>query len=114
MAFALRPTQARSAFAEPSSLIRVRRNDKNLFPARPYPRSQAKTDESDGPEVPKVRSGTREYYEGFVSRSIDDEPADRVTGDSVLGPTLKLAGGTTLVLAAFFFAFLASNGLIGQ
>jgi len=49
---------------------------------------------------------------GFVSRSLDEEPAERVTGDKVLGPTLKLAAQVSIVLVALVLAFLVSNGII--
>ena len=68
----------------------------------------AVNDDSD----PKTKVGSSEYYQGFVSRSVDEEPAERVTGDAVLGPTLKFAGGVSLGLIALTVAFLASNGLI--
>lgn len=59
-----------------------------------------------------VKLGSAEYYEGFVSRDVTDDDPSRVTGDAVLGPTLKLAGGAAAFLAACFFVFLVSNGLI--
>eukprot|EP00985_Skeletonema_marinoi_P015795 scaffold8265_cov172-Skeletonema_marinoi.AAC.4 len=37
--------------------------------------------------------GSKEYYQGFLNRSPSEEPIERVTGDAVLGPTLKFAGG---------------------
>ena len=65
---------------------------------------------SNGGEDVKV--GSSEYYKGFVSRQIDEESEERITGDAVLGPTLKLAGQETVVLAVLTIGFLASNGLI--
>ena len=59
-----------------------------------------------------VKVGSSEYYSGFVTRKIDEEPEERITGDAVLGPTLKLAGQVTVVLAVLTIGFLASNGLI--
>lgn len=59
-----------------------------------------------------VKVGSSAYYKGFVSRKIDEEPEERITGDAVLGPTLKLAGQVTVVLAVLTIGFLASNGLI--
>ena len=59
-----------------------------------------------------VKVGSSEYYKGFVSSRIDEEPEERITGDAVLGPTLKLAGQVTVVLAVLTIGFLASNGLI--
>ena len=40
--------------------------------------------------------GSSEYYQGFISRSINEEPTERVTGDAILGPTLKFAGTISL------------------
>ena len=57
-----------------------------------------------------VKVGSSEYYKGFVQ--INEEPEERTTGDAVLGPTLKLAGQVTVVLAVLTIGFLASNGLI--
>ena len=55
--------------------------------------------------------GSSEYYQGFWSRSVI-ENQERVTGDAVLGPTLKLAGGISLILVGLIGVFLVSNGLI--
>jgi hypothetical protein len=60
----------------------------------------------------KVRVGSSEYYEGFVTRSMDEEDEERVTGDAIIGPILKGAGITSLVLGAFFLLFLKSNNLL--
>lgn len=43
---------------------------------------------------------------------MDVEPVERVTGDAVLVPTLKFAGGVALFLVALVIGFLASNGLL--
>jgi hypothetical protein len=56
--------------------------------------------------------GSKEYYQGFFTRSPDEEPVERVTGDAVLGPTLKFAGGVSLILVGLVFVFLVSNGLL--
>ncbi len=56
--------------------------------------------------------GSKEYYQGFLTRSPDEEPIERVTGDAVLGPTLKFAGGVSLILVGLVLVFLASNGLL--
>lgn len=66
--------------------------------------------EGDSDDV--VQVGTKEYYKGFISRSVDEEPIERVTGDAVLGPTMKFVGGFTVILAALLLGFLASNGII--
>ena len=64
---------------------------------------------TDEDTITKV--GSSEYYQGFWSRSVI-ENQERVTGDAVLGPTLKLAGGISLILVALIGAFLVSNGII--
>jgi len=56
--------------------------------------------------------GSKEYYQGFITRSPDEEPIERVTGDAVLGPTLKFAGGVSLILVGLVLVFLVSNGLL--
>ncbi|KAL3805566.1 hypothetical protein HJC23_005810 [Cyclotella cryptica] len=60
----------------------------------------------------KVAVGSSEYYQGFISRSVNDEPVERITGDAILGPTLKFVGGVSVVLVLLTLAFLASNGII--
>ena len=55
---------------------------------------------------------SEEYYAGFVKRPIVETDADRVTGDKVLGPTLKFVGLSAAFIGAFLLVFLASNGLI--
>jgi hypothetical protein len=59
-----------------------------------------------------VLVGSSEYYEGFVTRSLNEEPEERVTGDAIIGPILKGAAITSLVLGAFFLLFLKSNNLV--
>ena len=56
--------------------------------------------------------GSKEYYQGFLNRSPSEEPIERVTGDAVLGPTLKFAGGVSLLLVGLVLVFLGSNGLL--
>lgn len=71
--------------------------------------------EKDGNNDEKVRLGTKEYYAGFVTRDVGtDEMTDskRVTGDAVLGPTLKFVGGISVVIVGLLLAFLGSNGLL--
>jgi len=65
---------------------------------------------NDSAEMTTV--GSSEYYKGFITRSVDEEPSERVTGDAVLGPTLKLGAGISLILVALTAAFLVSNGII--
>ena len=64
---------------------------------------------SEDDTITKV--GSSEYYQGFWSRSVI-ENQERVTGDAVLGPTLKLAGGISLILVGLIGVFLVSNGII--
>jgi hypothetical protein len=56
--------------------------------------------------------GSTKYYEGFFTRSINEEPIERVTGNAILGPTLKFVGIMTIIIAGLTGAFLASNGII--
>ena len=56
--------------------------------------------------------GSTEYYKGFITRSAKEEPIERVTGDAILGPTLKFAGGVSFILFALVVVFLGSNGLL--
>lgn len=56
--------------------------------------------------------GSSEYYKGFITRSAKEEPIERVTGDAILGPTLKFAGGVSFILVALVAVFLGSNGLL--
>ena len=58
-----------------------------------------------------TKVGSSEYYQGFWSRSVI-ENQERVTGDAVLGPTLNLAGGRSLILVGLIGVFLVSNGII--
>ena len=58
-----------------------------------------------------TKVGSSEYYQGFWSRSVI-ENQERVTGDAVLGPTLKLAGGISLILVGLIGVFFVSNGII--
>ena len=57
-----------------------------------------------------VALDSREYLQGMLERR--EENPERVTGDKLLGPTLKLAGGVSLALVALVVAFLASNGIV--
>jgi len=60
----------------------------------------------------KVPIGSNEYISGMLSRELNEDPPERVSGDKLLGPTMKLAGGFSIVLVGCFLAFLISNGLI--
>lgn len=65
-----------------------------------------------GESEEKVKLGSKEYYSGFVSRDLNEDPQERVTGDAVLIPTLKFVGGFTVVIGGLLLVFLASNGLL--
>ena len=67
---------------------------------------------SGNPKEEEVELGSTEYIQGMLNRPVDADGAERVSGDKVLGPTLRLAGGVTGVLVAFVLAFLLSNGII--
>ena len=72
----------------------------------------SKLHQSKDEEDVKVEVGSSEYIKGMVTSSVEEDAAsDRVKGDKLLGPTLKLAGGTALALVALLLAFMASNGL---
>ena len=73
-----------------------------------------KSDDSKNRKVgdEDVPLGSAEYYSGFVSRGLTEDPDERVTGDAVLIPTLKFVGGFTVVIGALLVGFLASNGLL--
>lgn len=87
-----------------------RRNNFMLRPDGSIVSLSSRKDDDD--EAGNTRVGSSEYYKGFVSRSVDEEPAERVTGDAILGPTLKFAGGIGAVLVVLTLVFLASNGII--
>ena len=80
---------------------------------RKHPNQQlfAKLEQGDD-KADQVQVGTKEYYSGFISRDINEEPEERVTGDAVLIPTLKFVGGFAAILGVLFFAFLVSNDLL--
>ena len=70
------------------------------------------TSSSDNNKATTTVVGSTEYYQGFITRSMNEEPTERVTGDAILGPTLKFAGGISLLLILFMGVFLVSNGII--
>jgi hypothetical protein len=60
-----------------------------------------------------VQLGSQEYIQGMLTRPMrKDEPTNRVTGDKVLGPTLRLAGGVVGILVILIGAFLWANDII--
>ena len=60
----------------------------------------------------EVELGSRSYYEGFLTRKVNDGDVERLSGDSLLGPTLRLAGQASAILVLLTLAFLLSNGII--
>jgi hypothetical protein len=74
-------------------------------------RFRAKSEGEDSDEE-KVKVGSSEYYQGFVSRGLNEEPEERVSGDAIITPILKGAAITSVALGAFFLLFLKSNNLI--
>lgn len=71
----------------------------------------SKNQEADEDEV-VVELGSTEYMQGMLRRPVDAETDERVSGDKVLGPTLRLAGGVSGVLVVVVLAFLVSNGIV--
>uniref|UniRef100_A0A7S3DRR4 Uncharacterized protein n=1 Tax=Entomoneis paludosa TaxID=265537 RepID=A0A7S3DRR4_9STRA len=95
--------EQRRAILSPSS----RQNPTTtLAPQRVLLLAQKKKDSEE-----TVGLGSREYYAGFVSRDMQ-ENEQRVTGEALLGPTLKLGLGASMILGGLVLAFLASNGLL--
>jgi hypothetical protein len=74
-------------------------------------RVAAKSEGEDSDEE-KVKVGSSEYYQGFVSRGLNEEPEERVSGDAIITPILKGAAITTVALGVLFLLFLKSNNLI--
>lgn len=100
------PLQFRTAppfLQSSSSLITSAQSSSNDTPSK---------DSGGGDDPSPVKVGSSDYYKGFVSRSIDEEPTERITGQAVLGPTLKFAGGAAIILMLLTAGFLASNGII--
>ena len=60
----------------------------------------------------EVKLGSKDYYSGFVSRGLNEDSEERVTGDAVLIPTLKFVGGFSVAIGVLLIGFLASNGLL--
>lgn len=78
----------------------------------PWKLHQSSSNNNDEQKESSVKVGSKEYYAGFTQRSLNEEPAERVTGDAVLGPTFKFVGGAMAVIMALLVGFLASNGLL--
>jgi hypothetical protein len=66
--------------------------------------------ENNDDEGDKVKVGSKEYLEGFISSPIlDDSVAERGNG---LEQALKLGGSVAAGLLVLFLGFMASNGLL--
>lgn len=79
----------------------------------PAPLKMSKSEEEmEKQKEVTTQVGSKEYYQGFVSRGVNDEPIERVSGDKLLGPILKFTGGASVIILAFFILFLASNDLL--
>ena len=85
-------------------------NDNNIDKDITTIRTRGKEQEEVEENLTSV--GSYEYYQGFLTRSPNKEPIERVTGDAILGPTLKFAGGISFILVVFVLVFLGSNGLL--
>mmetsp|Transcript_34259 Transcript_34259/g.65258 ORF Transcript_34259/g.65258 Transcript_34259/m.65258 type:complete len:147 (-) Transcript_34259:22-462(-) len=116
-AFANRPSIL--PLTPPQSSHRDRNNSPTTSRSRPARQRHSirrtirhsKLDGNDDAADVTTEVGSSEYYRGFLTRSVDEEPIERVTGDAVLGPTLKFAGGISLLLVVLTAAFLVSNGI---
>jgi len=97
--FALHFAPRRNPYLVPSNSSQLERQSK-LYAQR----------DENSEELTTV--GSLEYYQGFLNRPVNEEPSERVTGDAVMGPILKFAGGAALILVVLTAAFLASNGII--
>ena len=94
----LRQSRSSSMYRPNTKLFAQKSDDSNT--------SKKKSTDEDVP------LGSAEYYSGFVSRGLTEDPDERVTGDAVLVPTLKFVGGFTVVIGTLLIGFLASNGLL--
>ena len=92
------------AFIAPTrtSSIRITNNTPQLC--------QSKSPDED--KENNVAVGSSEYYQGFMNRSLNEEPVERVTGDAILGPTFKFVGGFAAILMVLTLGFLTSNGIL--
>lgn len=99
-------SQLVDSFAPPAPVVR------RAIIATTTTLAKAHQQSGDNNKEESVLLGSEEYYKGFVSRSLDQEPIERVTGDAILGPTFKFVGGFAVVLVALFAGFMASNGLL--
>ena len=113
-AFKAIPLTCESSTLSVGKLNRILPSRHNIISTEPLSSSFRLNAAKEGPgdDEKKVKVGSEEYYEGFLSRSMSEEPAERVTGDALLGPTFKFVGGGVVIIAALFLGFMVSNGLI--
>ena len=71
--------------------------------------SNSNSNSNSNDQDENVPLGSQEYYKGFVSRSMKEEPIERVSGDALLNPILKFTGSASIVIALFLALFLLSN-----
>lgn len=87
-----------------SAQLKIHRSS-TLLPSQPKEK-----EDTDDDRMTTV--GSSDYYKGFINRSVNEEPLERVTGDNLLGPIMKFSGITALALVVLTVAFFVSNGLI--
>lgn len=85
-------------------------NEKSKKTARTPTAITSKMDAEE--ETSTVEVGSKEYYSGFVSRGLVEPDEDRVTGDAILGPTVKFVGVFSVLIGTLFLFFMVSNGLL--
>jgi hypothetical protein len=78
----------------------------HMIKEKPVPMEAIRTPED------QVQIGSKEYFQGFVTRGIQDDVEERVTGDAILGPTIKFVTGFGILILSLFLAFMKSNELL--
>ena len=78
----------------------------HMIKEKPVPMEAIRTPED------QVQIGSKEYYQGFVTRGIQDDVEERVTGDAILGPTMKFVTGFGILILSLFLGFMKSNELL--
>jgi hypothetical protein len=101
-----RPKMTRAGIGPPRGVV----NETSKKTVRTPTAIDSKLDVEEDP--PTVEVGSKEYYSGFVSRGLVEPDEDRVTGDAILGPTVKFVGGFSVLIGALFVFFMVSNGLL--
>lgn len=101
------PTHA-IGFANPQAQGLLEKNSERLILEQKHSsKCFAKPDQSSD----DVKVGSKEYYQGLVSRDLVEEE-ERIAGDALLGPTFKFVGSVSVLIAALLLVFLLSNGLL--